>query len=78
MRKRQRIRSAKPARLLVLTTACCSALLLGSCHKVCHCYGYDNTHTFYTEEEVDERGGTCSEMMYFANVRRYSLCEWDY
>lgn len=67
-----------PTRLLLLALALCAAFLLGSCNKQCHCYGYDNTHTFYSEEEVDQRGTTCAEMIYFANTRRYSICEWDY
>lgn len=65
-------------RLLLLALPAGACLLLGSCNKQCHCYGYDNTHTFYSEEEVDQNAGNCAEMIYFANTRRYSICEWDY
>lgn len=76
MRRVRRIASVRQTLLPLL--ACGACLLLHGCHKECHCYGYDNTHTFYSEEEVDAKGSTCSEMIYFANVRRFSLCEWDY
>lgn len=77
MRSSRRVTSVRLAGRGLLA-ACCACLLMGSCHKECHCYGYDGAHTFYTEEQVDESGSTCSEMIYFANVRRFSLCEWDY
>lgn len=78
MRRLLRIAPSRPLRLLLLALPLGACLLLGSCHKQCHCYGYDNTHTFYSEEEVDQRGKSCAEMIYFANTRRFSLCEWDY
>ena len=55
-----------------------SLLMLAGCTKKCHCYGYDGTHTFFSEEEVDATDGSCSEMIYFSNIRLYSICEWDY
>ena len=53
-------------------------LLLASCNKRCHCYGYDGAHTYFTQQEVDNEGGSCPNMIYFDNQRFYSLCEWDY
>lgn len=64
-------------RLLLLGLAVAIGLMT-SCRKQCHCYAYDGTQPFFTEEEVEERGVTCAEMAYFANIRYYSLCEWDY
>lgn len=60
---------------------CCLLLacLLASCNKTCHCYGYDSTSTFFSEEEVKARNAeTCSQMIYFDQVRLYAICEWDY
>lgn len=54
-------------------------LLLTGCNKRCHCYGYDGSHTFYSPKEVKASGhSNCVDMIYQANTRYYSLCEWDY
>ncbi len=53
-------------------------MLFAACNKRCHCYRYDGGHDFFTPEEVDERGGSCQQMIYYANYRPYSICEWDY
>ena len=63
---------------MLLSVTVGAAFLLTGCDKQCHCYAYDGTQPFYTEEEVEANGGTCADMAYFANIRRYSLCEWDY
>lgn len=53
--------------------------LLPGCNKRCHCYGYDGAHVYFTPEEVDaHEASNCSSMIYFADNRLYSLCEWDY
>lgn len=53
-------------------------MLFAACNKRCHCYRYDGDHDFFTPDEVDERGGSCQQMIYYANYRPYSICEWDY
>ena len=65
----------KNNQLLLLSV--CLLLLATGCNKKCHCYGYDGSHTYYSKEEVNDAGKSCSEMIYFANFRRYSICEWD-
>ena len=53
--------------------------LLSSCHKDCVCQGYDGSSHTYTEEEVDARGVTCSDMIFLEGslYRFYSVCEWE-
>ena len=52
-------------------------LLLVSCHKNCVCLGYDNTSYTYTADEVDARGGTCTNMVYQAGQQFYAVCDWE-
>ena len=52
-------------------------LFLTSCHKTCTCIGYDGGSRTYTAEEVDERGVTCPDMVFFGGVQYYSVCSWD-
>lgn len=52
--------------------------LLGSCNHRCHCYGYDASHTYFSEEQLDEFDKTCSGMEYYMNGLLYSKCEYDY
>ena len=66
----------KKKRFLFLAAAAC--LMLSACNKTCHCYGYDFSHHYFTPEEVDARGTSCANMIYFDNNRLYSICEWDY
>jgi len=56
------------------------ALLLGfvGCTKRCRCAKYDGTATYYSKQEVNERGVGCSDMIYLDHIRYYSLCEWTY
>lgn len=70
--------SHRSAPRVLLLVAAAAVILLAGCDKQCHCYAYDGTQPFYTEEEVEAYGGNCADMAYFANIRRYSLCEWDY
>lgn len=61
---------------LIIAASIC--LLSAACHKTCHCYGYDGSHHYFTPEEVDANNTPCSEMIYFDEIRLYSICEWDY
>lgn len=58
--------------MFVASVACCS------CNKECHCYGFDGTNHFYSQDELTQKDKTCSEMVVQANMRYYSYCEWDY
>lgn len=62
----------------IMTLAFLGCLLAAGCHKTCHCYGYDGSHTYYTTEEVESSGSTCANMAYFDGRPFYTLCEWDY
>ena len=63
---------------LLLFASVAISVLAASCHKTCHCYGYDGTHHYFTPEEVEAQEQPCSEMIYFDYNRLYSICEWDY
>ena len=65
----------------IMMLALWGCLLTAGCHKTCHCYGYDGSHTYYTTEEVEAEGTTCANMAYtfYSDGRNfYTLCEWDY
>lgn len=81
--KQKRLTPSTPLRLYPSTTLrlCLSMallpLFLTSCHKTCTCIGYDGGSHSYTAEEVDERGVTCPDMVFFGGVQYYSVCSWD-
>ncbi len=48
-----------------------------SCQKNCVCTGYNGVEHVYTEEEVDARGVSCTNMVYLlGDWPYYSYCEW--
>ena len=51
--------------------------LVSSCHKNCVCTAYNGAERVYTADEVDERGGNCSALVYQADTRLYTYCRWD-
>ena len=55
----------------------CAVALFCSCHKTCTCIGYDSSVHTYTADEVDDRGVTCPDMVFFGGVQYYSVCSWD-
>lgn len=57
--------------------AVAAMLALQACNKQCVCVGYDGSEAVYTEDEVNDHGGSCSNMIIQARVRFYSLCEWE-
>ncbi len=65
-------------KVLFILLAAAFCLVMSACNKRCHCYGYDGSHHYFTPEEVDASNGSCSSMIYFADNRLYSICEWDY
>ncbi|MBQ7280088.1 MAG: hypothetical protein IJR13_05110 [Bacteroidales bacterium] len=64
-------------RLITLAIILSSIITLASCKKNCRCYGYDGNARDYSRQEVNDRGGSCPNMIYQANTRFYSICEWD-
>lgn len=56
--------------------AAVACLTLCSCHKRCVCTTNYGTEHEYTEEEVEASGGNCSNMIFQANTRYYSVCVW--
>ena len=62
-------------KLLIL--AVLAVVSLASCQKTCVCTGYDGSERTYTEEEVDARGVSCSNMIIQARTRFYSYCRWE-
>ncbi len=48
-----------------------------ACHKTCVCTAFNGVEHTYTAEEVEERGGNCSNLIMQANTRLYSYCRWD-
>lgn len=61
--------------LLIITLALLAATT--SCSRRCHCIGYDGSHTYYTEEQLEELDKTCSQMEYYMDGLMYSICEYD-
>lgn len=64
-------------KFLRILLAVAAMLAMQACTKQCVCVGYDGSETVYTEEEVDAQTGNCSNMIIQAQVRFYSLCEWE-
>ena len=67
----------KQKKILIVSMVALTLFCLASCKKQCHCYGYDGSHTYFTREEVKAKKGSCSEMIYWNDMRLYSICEWD-
>ncbi|MBR1549617.1 MAG: hypothetical protein IJ634_03180 [Bacteroidales bacterium] len=63
-------------KILVLALLCLTTTL-SACHKTCTCIGYNGVADTYTAEEVDDRGVTCPDMVFFGGVQYYSVCSWD-
>ena len=63
--------------LILLTIILSSILLFASCQKTCRCYQYNGSVRDYSQQDVKNHGGSCSDMKYQANYQFYSLCEWD-
>lgn len=62
-------------RLLIIGLLLCS---LAACKRTCVCVGYDAREHRYSEEEVDQKqGGNCANMVYQANTRYLSVCNWE-
>lgn len=53
-------------------------MALSSCHKRCHCYGYDGSHAYYTKEELSDLNYTCKSMstQYMYGLV-YTYCDYD-
>ena len=64
-------------KILLPAVALLATILLTSCHKTCSCIGYDSSVHTYTADEVDDRGVTCPDMVFFGGVQYYSVCSWD-
>lgn len=54
-----------------------AAILLSACHRECHCYGYDGSHAFFTQEQLSELDYTCQGMADYQYGLFYSICEWE-
>lgn len=62
----------------ILLCCCVAALFATGCHKTCRCLGYDGGEYDYTADQVDEiADGNCSTMIYQADTRYYSVCNWE-
>ena len=60
--------------LFIALTACAFV----GCQRTCVCKGYDGLIHNYTEEEIEQlHGGNCSNMVYQANTRYHSVCNWE-
>lgn len=60
--------------LIIGVLGCCFA----ACERTCVCYGYDEQEHRYTEEDVEKlHGGNCTNMVYQANTRYLSVCNWE-
>ena len=72
MRHNRTLRRLAPLALLLIL------FILTGCNKQCQCIGYDGSRVTYSEEELDARGKTCSEMVIHEGLatRLYSICEW--
>ena len=56
----------------------CLLLATVSCKRTCVCIGYDEQEHRYSEEEVEQlRGGNCANMVYQADTRYLSVCNWE-
>lgn len=75
--KTQGIRRVKWHWLLVLIFNSSFLILTTSCHKTCVCKGYDGSETYYSDDEVDDHGVTCANMIYQAGRQFYSVCDWE-
>ena len=64
-------------RPILLTSLLLTSILLVSCHKVCVCTGYDGAEHRYTADELDDRGVSCSNMIYQSGIQFYSTCSWE-
>ena len=64
-------------RKLILAAALLLTLGLASCSKTCVCTGYDGAEHEFSEEDLDARGVSCSNMIIQANTRYYSYCRWE-
>ena len=52
-------------------------LTLCGCQKRCACSSFNGMVYYYTPEEVENMGVSCSGMAIQANTRYYSMCEWE-
>lgn len=62
--------------LYLLASLLASTLLMCACHKTCVCTAYNGAEHEYTEEEVDEQGGSCANMVMQGGWQYYSVCVW--
>ena len=50
-------------------------LMMASCTKKCRCYRYDGNVDEFTQEELNERDKSCTDMEEIDFGLVYSLCE---
>ena len=74
MRKPLIPQSFNPSILLLVGALMC--MVLCGCHKRCVCTAPNGLEHEYTADEVDDAGGSCSNMVMLGNVRYYTVCVW--
>ena len=55
----------------------CLLLNLTSCHRDCVCKTYNGGSYTYSEEDVDDQGVTCANMIFQAGQQFYAVCDWE-
>lgn len=63
---------------IILPLALIMLIALSSCQRRCHCIGYDGSHTYYSEEQLEALDKNCVQMEYYMNGLLYSICEYDF
>lgn len=63
---------------IILPLALIMLIALSSCQRRCHCTGYDGSHTYYSEEQLEALDKNCVQMEYYMNGLLYSICEYDF
>lgn len=63
---------------IILPLTLIMLIALSSCQRRCHCTGYDGSHTYYSEEQLESLDKNCVQMEYYMNGLLYSICEYDF